>query len=175
MDRLVPARSSEGSHTGTGGVLRPHPYRFKLRRLVSSAVLCIAASCALTGCTIFPEQKNPTLAQTTSAEQNERIFWQMVRKQQWAQLEPLLAANVVWTLPGKVLTREQIVPYLQGLYLGDSTITSVTVKPNGPDMTVAYTLQIQTAGAARSVAVVSVWQQVKSGYIMVLRSEHPLA
>ena len=134
----------------------------------------LAAGLGLAGCTIFPEQKSPTLAMTTSAEQNERIFWQMVHKQEWAKLQPLLAANVVWTLPGKTLTRDEIVPYLQGLPAGDYVIGAVTLKPNGPDMTVAYTMQMGAAGGAtKSVSVVSVWQQVKGGYVMTVRSEQP--
>jgi len=138
----------------------------------------------LAGCTIFPEAKTPTLANTTSAEQNERIFWQMARRQQWAKLEPLLAANAVWTLPGKTLDRDQIVPYLQTLGDGDSTITGLIVKPNGPDMTLTYSLQRSAkAGAAKAgilgnaanFTVVSVWQQVKSGWVLIFRAEQPAA
>lgn len=138
------------------------------------AVSLVVAGWGLAGCTLFPEEKNPTLKMTTSAEQYERIFWQTVHKQEWAQLEPLLAANVVWTIPGKTLTRDEIVPYLQALPPGDYVIGSVTLKPNGPDMTVAYTVQTGSAGGAtKSVSVVSVWQQVKGGYVMTVRSEQP--
>jgi hypothetical protein len=154
----------------------PRIQKSALRGIFHIIVLLTGTATALgiAGCTLFPEQKSPTLAQTTSAEQNERIFWQMVRKQQWTKLEPLLAANVVWTLPGKTLTRDQIVPYLQGLSITDYTMTDATVKPNGPDMTVSYTLQLSAgSGAPKTISVVSVWQQVKGGWIMTLRSEQP--
>lgn len=133
-----------------------------------------AAALGIAGCTLFPEQKNPTLATTTSAEQNERLFWQFAGKRQWDKIQPLLAANLVCTLPGKTLTREQIVPYLQSLNATGYLVSDVTVKPNGSDMTVTSTLQVQSAGTTRTVSVVSVWQQVKGGaYIMTVRSEHP--
>jgi hypothetical protein len=112
---------------------------------------------------------------TTSAEQTELIFWGMARKQQWTQLQPLLAANAVWVLPtAKTLSRDEIVPYLQGLKITDFTITDVIVKPNGSDMTVTYNLQLAAAPEVpKDITVVSVWQQVKGGaWINTLQSEH---
>lgn len=150
---------------------------YSARRPGASLLLVIALAVAglgLSGCTVFPEKKNPSLQQTTSAEQTERIFREMVRKQDWIKVQPLLAANLVWTMPGRSLTREQVMAYLQGLPPSDYTITDVSVKPNGPDMTVIYTLQTQAGGTAGKVAVVSVWQQVKGGYIMTVHNEQPL-
>ena len=58
----------------------------------------------------------------------------------------MLAANVMYSVGGKVLSKDQVVPYLQGLNLADFTITGMVVKPNGPDMTLSYTLQLSSAG-----------------------------
>jgi Domain of unknown function (DUF4440) len=139
--------------------------------------LIVAASLAAflaAGCTIYPN-KPGSATTTTSAEQEERLSWQMVSKQQWTQLEPLLAANLVWSLPGRTLDRDDVLAYLKQLGVRDFTIRELTVKPNGPDMTVTYTLELSgSAGAAQQWRVVSVWQQVKSGHVLILRSEEPV-
>jgi len=172
MHRMSPTagrleKGRGGCKPGTTTGARTFYYGFILLAATAGAL-------GIAGCTLFPEQKSPTLAQTTSAEQNERIFWQFAGKQQWDKMQPLLAANLVWTLPGKTLTREQVVPYLQSLNATGYLVSDVTVKPNGQDMTVTSTLQMQAAGATKTVSVVSVWQQVKGGaYIMTVRSEHP--
>ncbi|HEY0796259.1 MAG TPA: nuclear transport factor 2 family protein [Acidisarcina sp.] len=152
--------------------------RFGGMTMGTTALLAVSlgvAGLGLAGCTVFPEQKTPTLTMTTSAEQTERIFWEKVRKQEWTQLEPLLAANVVWAVPtGKTLSRDEIVPYLQRLKITDFTMTGAVVKPNGEDMTVTYTLQLVAGpGVAKDITVVSVWQQVKGGaWVNILHSEH---
>ncbi len=71
------------------------------------ATLTIAgiASLALAGCTVYSEQKQPTLTQTTSAEQVERIFWQDVQQAKWAEANALLAPNTVWRVDGQVIPR----------------------------------------------------------------------
>lgn len=127
---------------------------------------------ATAGCTLYPD-KSPSVKTTTSAEQDERLSWQMVRSQHWADLQPLLAANVVWTLPGKTLSRDDVVPYLKTLSVSDYTIRDLSVKPNGPDMTVAYTMQVSSNGTSQEYSVVSVWQQVKNGQVLILRSQLP--
>ncbi len=137
--------------------------------LLSGALSLLGAA----GCTVYPD-KPGNLKSTTSAEQTERLFWQAVRKEQWTQVEPLLAANVVWTEPGKTLSHDEILPYLKALDLRDFTIRDVTVKPNGADMTLTYSLQISSNGAPqREMLVASVWQKVGSNQVLILRTEEP--
>ena len=107
----------------------------------------LAAAITLSGCTIYGEKKPPTLKSTTSAEQYERILWSAVKAKNWQQLPGMLAANLMYSVGGKVLSKDQVVPYLQGLNIADFTITGMVVKPNGPDMTLNYTLQLSAPGA----------------------------
>ena len=125
------------------------------------------------GCTVYPEHKNPTLGTTTSAEQHERILWQMAAKQQLDKIQPLLAENLIWNVPGKSLRRDEVGPYLQTLNLKDAVVRDVIVKPNGPDMTVAYTLEISTSNAAaQDFSALSVWQETKGGgWILIAHSQ----
>ena len=81
-------------------------------------VLAFVAAASLvftmTGCTVYGNQKTPTLAMTTSAEQVERIFWADVAAAKWAEVNTLLASNTVWRVGGRVMPRAEIVPWLQG-------------------------------------------------------------
>ena len=81
----------------------------------AASVMACLAVLALTGCTIYSEQKSPGVTQTTSAEQVDRIFWQDVEQAKWVQVNALLAPNAVWRVNGQVIPRAQIVPWLQSL------------------------------------------------------------
>jgi ATP/ADP translocase len=134
----------------------------------------LAAAMSLSGCTVYGVKNPPTLKSTTSAEQYERIFWSAVKAKNWQQLPGMLAANVMYSAGGKVLSKDQVVPYLQGLNLTDFNITAMVVKPNGPDMNLNYTLQLSSAGGPpQTLSAISVWQQVAQGWILIVHTEQP--
>ena len=126
---------------------------------ITSLLAASLAAVSMSGCTIYGEKKPPTLKSTTSAEQYERLFWSAVKAKNWQQLPGMLAANVMYHVGGKVLSKDQVVPYLQGLNITDFTITNMVVKPNGVDMALSYTLQLSSATGLQTVTAVSVWQQ----------------
>jgi hypothetical protein len=141
---------------------------------ISSLLAASLAAFTLTGCTIYGEKKPPTLKSTTSAEQYERIFWSTVKAKKWEQVPGMLAANVMYSVGGKILSKDQVIPYLQSANITDFTITSMVVKPNGPDMTLNYTLQLSSAGAPlQTYTAISVWQQLESGWILTVHTEQP--
>jgi hypothetical protein len=137
-------------------VTRPSAAR-QLARLLPLLPVCIAIS----GCTLYPEAK-PTLSNTTSAEQTQRLFWQEVKEQKWLLVQGQLLPNVTWRNGKSVLERDAVVPYLKQQQVRDFLITNVVVKSNAEDMTVLYDLQITTAASAQPINfhAVSVWQQV---------------
>jgi hypothetical protein len=130
-----------------------------------------AALSLLAGCTLFPEQKTPTVVQTTSAEQVNRIFWQDVQQAQWNQANALLAPNAVWRINGEVVQRAQIIPWLQSLGVHGVEVNNVALTPAVNDMNLVYTIQIQAdkavapevsascAGKPQTLRALAVWQQ----------------
>jgi hypothetical protein len=141
---------------------------------IASLLAAALATLGLSGCTIFGEKKNPTLKSTTSAEQYERLFWSAVKAKNWQQLPGMLAANVMYSVAGKVLSKDQVVPYLQGLNIADFTISNMVVKPNGVDMTLSYTLQLSSGnGPLQTLTAISVWQQAAQGYILIAHTQQP--
>ncbi len=134
----------------------------------------LAAALCLSGCTVYGVKNPPTLKTTTSAEQYERILWTAVKAKNWQQVPGMLAANVMYSVGGKVLGKDQVVPYLKGLNLADFNITGMVVKPNGPDMTLSYILQLSSAGGpVQTFTAISVWQQVAQGWILIAHTEQP--
>jgi hypothetical protein len=141
---------------------------------IASLLAAALATIGLSGCTIFGEKKPPTLQSTTSAEQYERLYWSAVKAKNWQQLPGMLAANVMYNAGGKLLSKDQVVPYLQGLNISDFTISNLVVKPNGADMTLSYTLQLSSAsGPLQTLTAISVWQQVAQGLILIAHTEQP--
>jgi hypothetical protein len=140
---------------------------------IASLLAAALATVGLSGCTIYGEKK-PALKSTTSSEQFERLFWSAVKAKNWQQLPGMLAANVMYHVGGKVLTKDQVVPYLQGLNIADFTITNMVVKPNGVDMNLSYTLQLSPAGGPlQTLTAVSVWQQAAQGWILIAHTQQP--
>ena len=133
--------------------------------MVSLAVL------ALTGCTIYSEQKSPGVTQTTSAEQVDRIFWQDVEQAKWVQVNALLAPNAVWRVNGQVIPRAQIVPWLQSLGAHGVQVSDVALTPAVNDINMVYTVQLQAdktvsaqvsagcSGRPQTLNALAVWQQ----------------
>lgn len=143
-----------------------------MRKIWITTVL--AAVMSLSGCTIYGVKNPPTLKSSTSAEQYERILWTSVKEKKWLAVPGMLGANVMYSAGGKVLSKDQVQPYLQGLKLSDFNISQMVVKPNGPDMSLSYTLQISSAGGSpQTYTALSVWQQVGSGWILIAHSEQP--
>jgi hypothetical protein len=140
---------------------------------IASLLAAALATVGLSGCTIYGEKK-PALKSTTSSEQFERLFWSAVKAKNWQQLPGMLAANVMYHVGGKVLTKDQVVPYLQGLNIADFTITNMVVKPNGVDMNLSYALQLSSAGGPlQTLTAVSVWQQAAQGWILIAHTQQP--
>jgi Domain of unknown function (DUF4440) len=124
-----------------------------------SLIMAAAMLLTVTGCTVYPEGKEQTLAMTTSAEQVQRIFWQDVVAGKWDEVRSLLAPNVVWMGPGGELSRDEIIPHLQGLKITQAQVGETAVKANGPDITVMFTLQFAAAGGPMVTRhVAAVWQ-----------------
>jgi hypothetical protein len=134
----------------------------------------LAAALGLSGCTVYGVKNPPTVKSTTSAEQYERILWTAVKEKKWQQVPGMLGANVMFSAGGKVLSKDQLIPYLQGLNVTDFNITDMVVKPNGPDMSLSYTLQLSSAGGPpKTYTAISVWQAVGGGSILIAHAEQP--
>lgn len=104
---------------------------------------------------------------------HERLMWQAIRDKDWKNFEQHLAPAFVGVDPGgKDHDRAGWVEYWKSASIHDISLGEVTVQPAGADMVLTYVV-IQP-GTADRVRVVSVWQQVKSRWILTTTSMTPV-
>jgi len=126
------------------------------------------------GCTIGKEPKHPTWKNATGAEQYEQLMWKAIRDKDWKEVEYHLAATFVGVnAKGQSFDQAGWVEYWKSAPVSDFSLGEVTVQPNGNDMTVTYVLHLN--GGAAGLRVMSVWQQVKGGWILIATSHTPIA
>jgi len=127
------------------------------------------------------EPKHPTWKNAAGAEQYERLMWQAIRDEDWKNVEYHLGPTFVGVnANGQALDRAAWIGYWQGMQIKDFSLAEVTVQPAGANMVVTYILHAggsQGAPAAfgAGLRVVSVWQQVKHGWILTTTAMTPLA
>ena len=147
-----------------------------LRIPAVSLLTCFFLYLAVAGCSGPP--KRATWSNATGAEQYERLMWQSIRDKNWNQYSRRLAPTFVGVAAdGRVFDRQGWVDYWKARAIKDFSLGDVQVQPEGPDMVVTYVLHLEeTSGSASSagVRVVSVWQQVKSGWMLTASSMTPI-
>ena len=132
----------------------------------------------LSGCTIGGESKHPTWKNSTGAEQYERLMWQAIRDKEWNDVQYHLApAFVGVNASGQALDRSAWLDYWKSVPIKDFSIAEVMVQPAGADMVVTYIFHAGgiTATPGAGLRVVSVWQQVKGGWVLTTTAMTPMA
>lgn len=131
---------------------------------------------ALAGCSGPP--KHASWSNATGAEQYERLMWQSIRDKNWNQYSRRLAPTFVGVAAdGRALDRQGWVDYWKRRAIKDFSLGDVQVQPEGPDMVVTYVLHLEETSSSSSsagVRVVSVWQQVKSGWMLTASTMTPI-
>ena len=148
-----------------------HP-RTNPARLVPlcSLVSFVVVFSSLLGCA--GEPKHAAWSNATGAEQYERLMWQAIHDGHWSDFEGHLAPIFVGVnSSGQMFGRDAWVAYWKGAPVKDFSLGEVSVQPQGADMILTYVFH-SNQGAWR---VVSVWQQVKKGWILTTTSITPLA
>jgi Domain of unknown function (DUF4440) len=138
------------------------------------AIWVLLLTSLLTGCWKPPKTLNWKNA--PGAEQYERLMWQAIRDKKWTEVEYHLAPLFVGVdANGRKLDRAAWVEHWKSQDVRDLSLGDLAVEPNGPDMVVTYTLNLAgSEGAPHGVRVVSVWQQLKKGWVMTTQSFTPI-
>jgi hypothetical protein len=142
-----------------------------------SFVSFVVMAFLMLGCMGGGPPKHPTWKNATGAEQYERLMWQSIRDKDWKEVEYRLAPTFVGvTASGQALDRTAWLGYWKSLPIKDFSLAELSVQPQGGDMTVTYIFHsTANLGAGAGLRVVSVWQQVKHGWILTTTSMTPIA
>ena len=123
------------------------------------------------GCAGVPQ--HPTWKNATGGEMHERLMWQALRNKDWKNFEQHLAPAFVGVDPsGKSYDRTGWLEHWKSASIRDYSLGEVTVQPAGDDMVLTYVVTLP--GTADRVRVVSVWQQVKSRWILTASTMTPV-
>ena len=138
-----------------------------------AAIPLLLAGLLLAGC---GSPKPNSWSGATGAEQFERLFWDSVQKKDWNAVEHHLAATFVMSTAAGRLDRDAALAHLQQLDVQEFSLGDVDVRPNGEDMVVTYTITLRgTSGGqplpSGPVRMMSVWQQVKHGWIKIAQAD----
>jgi hypothetical protein len=111
----------------------------------------------------------------TGGEQVEKLFWQDVQAKSWAEVDRHVAATFAGAGPAGTMDRAAFLRHLQASPLTQFSLRECQSQLNGADLMVTCTLHAQWAGQPSTSSTLSVWQQVKKGWLMVAHSESQLA
>jgi ketosteroid isomerase-like protein len=145
-----------------------------VRLLAISLFICSL----LTGCWKEPSKFN--WGNAPGAEQHERLMWQAIREKNWSEVERHLAPVFVGVdTDGRSYDHAAWIEYWKAAQIRDLSLGEITVQPEGPDMVVTYELHLSGARSSQpipssSLRVVSVWQQLKKGWVLIAQSSTPV-
>jgi hypothetical protein len=146
-------------------------------RLANYPIVIGILLAVLVGCA--GEPKHPAWNSATGAEQYERLMWQAIHDQDWANIERHLAPTFAGVnAAGRLFDRAGWLEYWKNAHLREYSLGEVAVQPQGADMVVTYVVHLgpEASGAANSgLRVVSVWQEIKGRWTLIATSATPIA
>jgi hypothetical protein len=124
------------------------------------------------------EPKHPTWNNSTGAEQHERLLWRAIQGKDWVNVERRLSPTFVGVnADGRMFDRAGWLELWKSAQVTEVSLGELQVQPEGPDMKVTYILHVPVSGAGPAPAgqrVVSVWQQLKTRWLLSATSITPI-
>lgn len=140
-------------------------------------VLVLLVCVIFTGCL---KGSKPGWSTASGAEQFERLMWDAIRAKDWREVEYHLAPTFVGVdVGGQQYDRMGWLEHWKAAPIQDFSLGELTVHPNGPDMVLTYEIQVRGEQSGQSVIasgtrVISVWQQLKDGWVLISQSRTPI-
>lgn len=139
-------------------------------------IITVIVASILAGCS--GEPKHPTWTNVTGAEQCEKLMWQAVQQKNWNDVERRLSSTFVGVnAQGQMFDRAGWLDFWKNAQVDQYSLGEIQVQPEGPDMKVTYILNLQAGSqgaTASGLRVVSVWQQLKKGWVLSATSMTPV-
>jgi uncharacterized protein DUF4440 len=124
------------------------------------------------------EPRHPTWTNATGAEQHERLLWRAIQGKDWVNVERRLSPTFVGVnADGRMFDRAGWLELWKSTQVAEFSLGELQVQPEGPDMKVTYILHLPASGTGPAPAgqrVVSVWQQLKTRWLLSATSITPI-
>jgi hypothetical protein len=150
----------------------------RLFLLPSCSFVSLVVAALLLGCAGPP--KHATWKNATGGGEYERLMWKAIARKDWQEVDRHLAPLFVGvSAGGRVLDRTGWLDYWKGQGVEEALLSELQTRPSGQDMVVTFVLQLSgttpvAVDAKQMYRVISVWQQVKSGWILTTTSMIPV-
>jgi ketosteroid isomerase-like protein len=127
---------------------------------------------------MWGEKKTNSWKTVTAGEELTRLFWQEVKQKNWTEVSNHMSATVVGLNSNGTLDRDGMLSHFKKMDLSDFQIGEVQTQTSGEHLLVTYTLAargtIEGHPLPATTRYLSVWQLVKSGWVLVAQSAVPV-
>jgi hypothetical protein len=136
------------------------------RHLPWMVLLLLLVSCGGT-------PKHATWSNATGAEQCERLMWQSIQNKQWQEVDHHLAPLFMGVnTAGQSLDHAAWIEHWKQSQAKDVSLGEFSAQPAGTDVVVSYIVHFNDGAVGgippnSGVRVVSVWQSVKKGWVLI--------
>ncbi len=134
----------------------------------------------LSGCNAWNAPQHPTWTQATAPEHFERLMWKAIHDKDWREVDRHLAPVFVGSGPrGETLDHSSWIDYWKKAEIKDFSMGEFITQPDGTDMVATYVLHLSGAEtnqgiSAKGLRIVSVWQELKAGWVLTSQSATPI-
>jgi len=131
-------------------------------------------ACSAVACNMW---SNPPKGWTgaTGGEQLERLFWDDVKAKDLKNIEQHVASTFSGSGAAGAVDREAFLRQLRSYQLVNVSLSQCSDQLNGGDLIVTCVVHREGTTGDGTASTLSVWQQLKKGWVMVAHSETPLA
>ncbi len=149
-------------------------------RLLLASLLILALVLILPACTMWSQPSTANWKNATAGEQLERLFWDTVKARDWSELERHIAPRFVVQSPSGPRDRAQALERLRQVQLSDYSLGDVSTQLQGNTLIVTYSITRRGSLNGQPfpdspVRMMSVWQQLKRGWLLIAHSDTPAA
>lgn len=137
--------------------------------------LALISLLLLTACTKWGEKTNPNWHQATSGERLVNLFWKDVKDKNMQQLGRHVAPEFMGTNEMATLDKTALLDHLSHFDLESFQVGDVQTHSAGGDLVVSYVITLRLKSqdgrdAEMRLRMLSVWQELKHGWIVVAMS-----
>ena len=143
-------------------------------------LISIVMGVLLSGCNAWNAPQRPTWIQATAPEHFERLMWKAIHEKDWREVDRHLAPVFVGSGPrGETLDHTSWIEYWKKAQMQDFSIGEFTTQSDGADMVATYVLHLNSTEtgqgfSGKGLRIVSVWQELKAGWVLTSQSATPI-
>lgn len=126
---------------------------------------------------MWSEKKHASWKSATSGEHLANLFWTDVKAKDWQNLEAHVAPRFIGMNSTGTGDRAKLMEHMRALDLQEFQIGELESRVAGGDLIVTYTITAKGTMAGQPLPsplrMMSVWQELKHGWILVAQSTVP--